>query len=67
VFDACGVEIPEGEYETLAGFVLDRLGRIPERPGDVFVHDGWRFEVAEMDRRRVATIRLVAPAEEGRR
>ena len=27
--DATGFELPEGEYETLAGFVLDRLGRIP--------------------------------------
>jgi CBS domain containing-hemolysin-like protein len=66
VFDACGFEIPEGEYETLAGFVLDRLGRIPERPGDTFDHDGWRFEVVEMDRKRVATVRVVAPGE-GRR
>ena len=41
---------PEGEYETLAGFVLDRLGRIPKE-GDAFVYDGWRIEVAEMDRR----------------
>ena len=30
VFDACGFAVPEGDYETLAGFVLDRLGRIPE-------------------------------------
>ena len=34
VAEACGFEIPDGPYETLAGFVLARLGRIPE-PGDV--------------------------------
>jgi CBS domain containing-hemolysin-like protein len=60
VREACGLEIPEGEYETLAGFVLDRLGRIPQ-PGEAFVYDGWRIEVAEMERRRIARVRLTAP------
>ncbi|MEY2449243.1 MAG: magnesium and cobalt exporter, family [Acidimicrobiaceae bacterium] len=60
VREACGLEIPEGEYETLAGFVLDRLGRIPTE-GDAFVYEGWRIEVAEMDRRRIARVRLTAP------
>jgi CBS domain containing-hemolysin-like protein len=60
VAEACGFEPPEGEYETLAGFVLDRLGRIPTE-GDAFVYDGWRIEVAEMDRRRIARVRLTAP------
>ncbi len=60
VADACGLELPEGEYETLAGFVLSRLGRIPE-PGALFDHDGWRIEVVAMDRLRVATVRVRAP------
>jgi CBS domain containing-hemolysin-like protein len=57
VFDACGFRVPEGQYETLAGFVLDQLGRIPE-VGEGFEHDGWRVEVAARDRLRVATVRL---------
>ena len=44
VFDACGFVVPDGDYETLAGFVLDELGRIPE-VGEGFDHDGWRVEV----------------------
>jgi len=60
VQDACGLELPDGEYETLAGFVLDRLGRIPEA-GDRFLLDGWQVVVVEMDRHRVATVRLTAP------
>jgi CBS domain containing-hemolysin-like protein len=64
VFDACGFEVPEGDYETLAGFVLDRLGRIPE-PRDGFGHEGWRVDVVEMDRRRVAVVRLTAPRRRG--
>lgn len=58
--DACGFELPEGEYETLAGFVLDQLGQIPS-PGARFMHEGWKLEVVAMERRRVASIRLVRP------
>jgi CBS domain containing-hemolysin-like protein len=57
VFDACGFAMPEGDYETLAGFVLSRLGRIPD-VGDRLQHEGWDLEVASMDRRRVASVRL---------
>ncbi|MEQ1786014.1 MAG: transporter associated domain-containing protein, partial [Acidimicrobiales bacterium] len=65
VFDACGLGVPDGDYETLAGFVLAHLGHIPE-VGEAFDHEGWRVEVAELDGRRVATIKLRrAPAEPG--
>ena len=60
VFDACGFELPEGPFETLAGFVLHALGRIPA-VDDRFGHDGWVVEVVEMDRLRVAQVRLTAP------
>ncbi len=46
-------------YRTLAGFALERLGRIPA-PGDAFAWHGWRFEVVDMDGRRVDKV-LVAP------
>jgi CBS domain containing-hemolysin-like protein len=61
VFDACGFEMPEGDYETLAGFVLDRLGFVPDGPGTAFEHDGWQVEVTAMDRLRVAEVRIRAP------
>ena len=60
VLEICGFELPEGDYETLAGFVLERMGAIPE-PGDRIGHEGWTLEVLELDRRRIATVRLVAP------
>ncbi|MDQ6698520.1 MAG: hemolysin family protein [Actinomycetota bacterium] len=56
VLEACGFEMPDGEFETLAGFVLDRLGHIPTE-GEVLTVDGWSFTVAEMDRHRVAVVR----------
>ena len=50
-----GIELPEGEYETIAGFLMDRLGRIPER-SDVVEHDRWRLRVIAMHRRRVVQV-----------
>ena len=57
VFDACGFTVPDGDYETLAGFVLAELGHIPE-VGEGFGHRGWQVEVVELDGHRVATVRL---------
>ncbi len=64
VEEACGFEVPEGDYETVAGFVLDQLGRIP-LAGEGFVHEGWQIQVGEMDGRRIASLRMQAPDEDG--
>lgn len=42
----------EGEYETLSGFVMTTLGRVPQA-ADHFEWNGLRFEVMDMDGRRV--------------
>jgi putative hemolysin len=42
----------EAEFRTAGGFAVTQFGRIPVK-GDRFEWDGWRFEVAEMDRRRI--------------
>ncbi|MDQ3916183.1 MAG: hemolysin family protein [Actinomycetota bacterium] len=62
VEDATGFEMPDGHYETLAGFLLDRLERIPE-PGDHVSHAGWEFKVVEMEGRRISQVLCVAPAQ----
>lgn len=49
----------EAGVETLAGFILAQLGRIPS-VGDHLVHDGHLFTVAEMQERRVARVRVVS-------
>ena len=49
----------EGDYQTLAGFVLSQLGRIPAA-GDTFDWQGLRFEVIDMDGNRVDKV-LVSP------
>ncbi len=43
---------PEGDFETVAGLVIDHLRRLPGL-GDSFVLHGWRFEVIDLDDRRV--------------
>ena len=60
VEEACGLDFPEGDYETLAGFVLDQLGPSRLSAWGCPTRDG-RLEVAEMDGRRIALVRVVAP------
>jgi CBS domain containing-hemolysin-like protein len=55
-----GLWLPDGPYETLAGFVLHQLGHLPV-PGERLRHEGWLVEVLSMERRRVASLRITAP------
>jgi CBS domain containing-hemolysin-like protein len=57
-----GFRLPEGPYETLAGFLLSQLGHIPKE-GESLKADGWEFTVIEVDRHRVEQVRVVAPPE----
>ena len=43
---------PDPDYTTVAGFVLDELKRIPDL-GESFVKGDWRFEVVDLDGRRI--------------
>jgi magnesium and cobalt exporter, CNNM family len=64
VAEATGFRMPQGEYETLAGLVMQRLGRIPDVGDEVRV-DGWRLTVMRMDRHRIAELRLAKLAQPG--
>jgi CBS domain containing-hemolysin-like protein len=54
------IDLPDGEYVTLAGFLLDILGKIPEE-GDILGYEGWTFKITRMDKRRIAKIVLESP------
>lgn len=58
-----GIDLPEGEYETLGGLMMDRLGRLPI-VGDSVEVDGWNLRVTRTDGRRVREVELT-PASEG--
>lgn len=51
--DSMGIPLPEDRsYHTVAGFILERFGKLPAA-GDSFEFHGWRFEVVDLDGRRV--------------
>lgn len=53
------IEFPEGEYDTIAGYIISVLGRIPDAGEHPSVeYEGYEFTVAETDERRI--VRLVA-------
>jgi CBS domain containing-hemolysin-like protein len=61
---ATGLELPDGEYDTVAGLVLDRLERLAE-VGDSVIVDGVLIEVAEVDGYAIEEVRLqVHPEDE---
>ena len=57
VTEQTGLELPDGPYDTLGGFVLHRLGRTPE-VGDVVEALGHRFAVVTVDGHRVERVRI---------
>ncbi|EOM74949.1 HlyC/CorC family transporter [Rhodococcus rhodnii] len=63
-FRVTGIELPEGDYETVAGFVIDRLGRIPDA-GDTVEIPGYRMQVLDVTRRRVDHVAITPVEVEG--
>ncbi len=57
VNDEIGLDIPEGEFETIAGFVLDRFGKFPLK-GESFVYGAFQFTIQESDTRTVRLIKI---------
>jgi putative hemolysin len=45
------------EYNTLAGFMLSKLQRVP-RGGEFVIHKGYRFTVVDMEKNRIATVKV---------
>ena len=52
-----GAELPEGEYETVGGYLMDQLGRVPQH-GDSVSTDTFEMSVRRMDGRRVREVEL---------
>jgi CBS domain containing-hemolysin-like protein len=55
VRDRLDINLPEGEYVTLGGFLFDAFGHIPSE-GESLSIDGWELRVTEMDKRRIAKV-----------
>ncbi len=55
-----GISLPEGEYETIAGFALDTLGHIPSA-GEQFEYKDLKFEILEMQALKIEEISVTKP------
>jgi CBS domain containing-hemolysin-like protein len=65
--DRLGLQIDDGGFETVGGYVLTRVGRVPA-VGERFAIDGLDIEILEAERRRIHKVRLrklPTPAAEG--
>jgi CBS domain containing-hemolysin-like protein len=58
-----GVELPEGDYNTLAGFVFHQLGEAPKK-GDEILWDGTRFLVTGVEGRRITDVTVSLETQE---
>ncbi|MFJ8667335.1 hemolysin family protein [Streptomyces sp. NPDC093600] len=56
-----GLRVPEGPYETVAGLIATRLGRIPEA-GDAVDLVGWRLEVLDVEHHRADRVHITEAA-----
>jgi len=62
--DLLGVALPEGEYDSVGGFVLDQLGRLPGE-GEVVKWENLTFTVESVSEQRVERVRIVRTPREG--
>jgi CBS domain containing-hemolysin-like protein len=53
----------EGGFHTIAGFMLRQLGHLP-KVGEHFNYEGWRFEVVDLDGRRIDKVMAIPPEAE---
>jgi CBS domain containing-hemolysin-like protein len=60
VQEACGFDLPRGSWETIGGFLMAQLGRIPHT-GDRIQHEEWIFQVTAMNGYRVEAVRVTRP------
>ncbi len=57
------IELPDGDYETVAGLVLDRLGHIPQ-PGESISLNGYRITVSDVQGVKIESV-VITKLDEG--
>lgn len=61
IFDRLGCKLPDKiRFHTIAGFALGEFGHLP-KAGESFTYQDWRFQVVDMDGRRIDKLRVSRP------
>jgi len=55
--EAHQVPLPEGEFETVAGFMLEQLGSVP-KGGEVVSLPGWRYTIVDVEKNRISKVKI---------
>ncbi len=58
--DLLGVDLPDGDWDTVGGMLFDALGHVPER-GEVVERGGRSFTVEQVEGRRIIRVRISGP------
>ena len=53
------IDLPEGEYHTLSGYIVMSSGKIPENEGDVVEMEGFTFIIEKLSDTKIETVRLI--------
>lgn len=60
--DRCGVDLPDEDYDTLSGFLIGLLGRIPLNHEQIDLeYEGILFKILKIDDKRIIKVRMVKP------
>ncbi len=57
VADDYGIELPEGDYETIAGLILDRLERIPHQ-GQVINIPPYKIQILQATAKQIIKVKI---------
>ncbi len=60
LFERYLIKFPEGDFETINGFLLYITGRIPQK-GEIIEYEGYKFEIVESDKKRVKLVKIYLP------
>jgi len=55
--DEFSLDLPRGEYDTVGGFIISTLERIPQK-GEIFEFNDLVFEISEADKKRISKLKL---------
>ena len=58
VEEESGIEFPEGNYETLAGFLLEQIGKIPDE-GEIFPFKDFRIEIIKANPKKILRVKII--------